>query len=87
MSCRQPHPPPRKTLAVAAATMTLALHAGLLALFHQQTPSHLLLATPWIEEQLALCQARAAGPERLACQQTVARRARVEPDVMVVAQP
>lgn len=84
---RQAHPPPRKALALAAATVTLALHTGLLGLFHQQTPTHLLLATPWIEEQLALCQARAAGPDRLACRQTVARRARVQPDVTVVAQP
>lgn len=87
MNDRQPHPPPRKTFALAAMTVTLALHAGLLGLFHQQAPSHLLLATPWIEEQLALCQARYVHPDRLACQQTVARRARVQPDVMAVAQP
>jgi hypothetical protein len=72
---------------VAAATVTLSVHAGLLGLFHQQAPSHLLVATPWIEEQLALCRARPAQTDRLACQQTVARRARVEPDVMMVAQP
>lgn len=81
------HPPPRKTLAVAAVAVTLALHAGMLGLFHQQAPSHQLLATPWIEEQLALCRARPAQTDRLHCQQTVARRARVQPDVMMVAQP
>lgn len=82
------HPPPRRVLAfVAAATVTLTVHASLLGLFHQQAPSHLLVATPWIEEQLALCSARPAQPDRLACQQTVARRARVQPDVMMVAQP
>ena len=81
------HPPPRHTLAVAAAAVTLTLHGGLLGLFHRQVPSHLLLSTPWIEEQLALCQARHAHGDRLTCQQTVARRARVQPDVMMVAQP
>jgi hypothetical protein len=72
---------------MAAVAVTLALQAGLLGLFHRQVPSHLLLATPWIEEQLALCRARPAHADRLACRQTVARRARVEPDVMMVAQP
>jgi hypothetical protein len=79
--------PPRGALLVAAVTVAVLLHAAVFGLFHRQTAQGQLLATPWIQEQLAQCQTRPGRAERQQCQRAVAQRARIEPDVTVVAQP
>lgn len=68
--------PAKPALALAAAVLSLALHAGLLALFDSAAPGRWLPASPVLDAALASCRAHAGRALRERCAHEVVAAAR-----------